>query len=167
VLAEQFGQLIKAARVRQGLKQKELARKAGVSRAVLSRLEQGKSKPVRSDTLDRLLAMLDLRPQIDPSRSVDPRALARLEQELRRRDRREKHLRLAVRLNENDAAAADLVAGAQERVALWRRNRLCSPFYIDRWSEVLALPPRQVVKAMMSFGDWEDAMLQNSPWSHV
>lgn len=164
MLAEQYGKLIKEARRRKGLKQEELARKAQVSRAVLSKLEQGKSKPVQSDTLDRLLAALDVR-QVDVSGAVQSRRLVRLEQEIRRLERRDGHLRLAVTLAGDESAAAALVAKARQRVQLWRRNRSCSPFYIDRWSRMLALPPREIAKEISSLGEWEDAMLQNSPWS--
>lgn len=164
MLAEQYGKLIKEARLRMGLTQEDLAEKAQVSRAVLSKLEQGK-KPVQSDTLDRLLAALGIRPRIDAANGKGLRKLARLEQEINRLERRDRHLRLAVRLAEDESAAAALVARARQRTDLWRRNRSCSPFYIDRWSRVLALPPREIAKEMASLGEWEDAMFQNSPWS--
>jgi transcriptional regulator with XRE-family HTH domain len=164
MLAAQYGRLIKEARVRKSLTQEDLAERAQVSRTVLSKVEQGK-KPVQSDTLDRLLAALEVRPQLDASSGVDSRKLARLEHEIKRLERREKHLRLAVHLTEDDSAAAALVAKARQRVELWRRNRSCSPFYIDRWSQALALPPREIAKEMASLGEWEDAMFQNSPWS--
>jgi transcriptional regulator with XRE-family HTH domain len=165
MLAQQCGKLIKEARARKGWKQEELARKARVSRAVLSRLEQGKPRPVQSDTLDRLLAALEVRPQIGQSGADAPRKIARLEQEIRRRERRERHLRLAISLSEDESSAAAKVAKARQRVELWRSNQSCSPFYIDRWSRVLALPPRQIAKEMSSFDEWEAAMFQNSPWS--
>ena len=164
MLAAQYGKLIKEARLRKGLTQQDLAEKAQVSRAVLSKLEQG-MKPVQSDTLDWLLAALEVRPRVDASGGVDSRKLARLEQEIKRLERRERHLRLAVCLTGDESAAAALVARARQRVDLWRRNRSCSPFYIDRWSRTLALPPREIAKEMASLGEWEDAMLQNSPWS--
>jgi transcriptional regulator with XRE-family HTH domain len=165
MLAQQCGKLIKEARARKGLKQEELARKARVSRAVLSRLEQGKPRPVQSDTLDRLLAALEVRPQIGQSSADVARKIARLEQEIRHRERRERHLRLAISLSEDESSAAAKVAKARQRVELWRSNQSCSPFYIDRWSRVLALPPRKIAKEMSSFDEWEAAMFQNSPWS--
>lgn len=164
MLAEQYGKLIKEARLRLSLTQEDLAQKAQVSRAVLSKLEQGK-KPVQSDTLDRLLAALEVCPQIDPANGKALRKLARLEQQIKRLERRDRHLRLAVRLSGDESAAAALVARARRRVDLWRHNRSCSPFYIDRWSRMLALPPREIAKEMASLGQWEDAMLQNSPWT--
>jgi len=165
MLAEQCGKLIKEARVRKGWKQADLANKAQVSHAVLSRLEQGKPKAVQSDTLDRLLAALEVSPQIGQSSAEVPRKMARLEQELRRRQQRERHLRLAINLGDDESSAAAKVAKARRRVELWRSKQSCSPFYIDRWSQLLALPPRKMAKEMSSLGEWEDAMFQNSPWS--
>lgn len=165
MIAEQCGKLIKEARLRKGMKQEELAAKARVSRAVLSKLEQAKPKPVQSDSLDRLMAALDVKPEIGEANAASPRRIARLEQELRRREQRERHLRLAIELGEDASAAADKVAKARERVDLWRRNRSCSPFYIERWSKLLALPPKKMAKQMVSLGEWEDALFQNSPWS--
>jgi transcriptional regulator with XRE-family HTH domain len=164
MIAEQCGRLIRDARSRRGWKQEELASKAQVSRAVLSRLEQGKPKAVQSDTLDKLLAALEVRPQIGQSSGDVSRKIARLEQEITRRERKERHLRLAINLVTEPAAAAK-VAKARQRVQLWRRNRSCSPFYIDRWSRLLALPPRKLAQEMASLGEWEDALFQNSPWS--
>ncbi len=165
MIAEQFGKLIREARVAKGLKQEALANKARVSRGVLSRLERGKPQAVQSDTLDRLLAALDLSPQLVQSSRDLARKIARLEQELRRRAQRERHLRLAISLADDKSAAAAKVVKARRRVELWRSNQSCSPYYIDRWSELLALPPRKLAKEMSSLGEWEDAMFQNSPWS--
>ena len=58
-----------------------------------------------------------------------------------------------------------MIARAQEKVKLWRRNATCSPHYIERWSELLRLPPQTMAQEMASLGDWEDALFQNSPWS--
>ena len=165
MLAEQYGKLIKAARARKGLKQEDVANKAQVSRAVLSRLEQGKAQAVQSDTLDRVLAALGVSPQISESSGDLPRKMARLEQELRRREQKERHLRLAISLGDDESGAIAKVAKARQRVELWRSNQSCSPFYVDRWSQLLALPPRKMAKEMSSLGEWEDAMFQNSPWS--
>lgn len=167
MLAAQFGRFIKDERVRKGLRQKDLANKAQVSRVVLSRLEQGKPKPVQSDTIDRLLDALGVKsPVLEQNSGRDvARKLARLEQELKVRQQRERHLRLALELDQDKAAAAGKVAKARERVEVWRKNKSCSPYYIDRWSRILALPPRKMAKEMSSLGEWEDALFQNSPWS--
>ena len=166
MLAKQYGKLIKEARVQKGWKQDELANKAQVSRAVLSKLEQNNPKAIQSDTLDRLLEALELSPQIGgESNSSISRKMARLEQEIKIRNRRERHLRLAISLNDDEPGAADSVAKARQRVELWRSNNSCSSLYIDRWAQMLALKPGEMAKAMSSLGEWEDAMFQNSPWS--
>ncbi len=166
MLAKQYGRLIKEQRLRKGLNQDELAAAARVSRAVLSRLEQGGARPVQTDTLERLLRALEIEPQVlGRSAPDDARKQARLEQERKLERRRNQHLRLAVELADAGPAASAMVAKARARVDLWRTNRSCSPHYIERWSELLALPPRKLAKAMASLGDWEDALFQNSPWS--
>jgi hypothetical protein len=50
-------------------------------------------------------------------------------------------------------------------LALWSGNRTCSAFYIERWQALLDLPLMDLVQAMQTLGEWEDALLQNSPWS--
>jgi transcriptional regulator with XRE-family HTH domain len=166
MLAARYGQLIKDRRVHKGLTQEALAAAARVSRAVLSRLEQGKPQPVQTDTIERLLNALGVEPPVI-GRSVrdDARRLARLELQNRLMQQRNRHLRLAVELAGDERAASAKIARARERVALWRSKRTCSPFYIERWSRLLALPPRKLAKAMASLGEWEDALFQNSPWS--
>lgn len=166
MLAEQFGSLIKAQRIQKGLKQEDLARAAGVSRTVLSRLEQCKPQPVQTDVLDRLLRVLEVKPQVaDRSVRDDARKLARLEEQRKLEQQRNRHLRLAIELAGDRQDGSAMVAKARERVELWRRNNSCSPLYIERWSELLKLPPRKLAKAMASLGEWEDALFQNSPWS--
>lgn len=166
MIAAQYGKLIKDQRARRGLTQEALAEAAQVSRAVVSRLEQGKPHAVQTDTIERLLKALGVESQvIDRSVPDDARKLARLEQQNRLAEQRNRHLRLAIELAGDERAASAKVAKARERVALWRRKRSCSPFYIERWSKLLALPPRKLARAMASLGEWEDALFQNSPWS--
>lgn len=169
MLAIKYGKLIKEERERKGLKQEELASKARVSRAVVSRLELGKPGPVQSDTLDRLLGALEIKSEdalAQPARH-EARKMARLEQERRLHQQRERHLRLALELANDEGAAAAKVAKARARVELWRAKKSCSLFYIERWSELLAQPPRKIAKDMSSLGQWQDALFQNSPWSGV
>lgn len=168
MLAEQYGKIIREKRSLAGLKQEELAARANVSRAVVSELERGKRKAVQSDTVERLFAVLGVQPQVLHQADRDsPRKLARLQQELKLREQRERHLRLAFELSEDEQAATQKVAKARKRVELWRQKKSCSQFYIDRWSQLLALPPRKLAKEMHHLGDWEAALFQNSPWSQA
>lgn len=166
MLAEQYGKIIRERRSQAGLKQEELAARANVSRAVVSELERGKRKVVQSDTVERLFAVLGVQPHVlqQPDRD-SARQLARLQQALKLGEQRERHLRLAFELSQDERAAARKIAKARERVELWRRKKSCSRFYIDRWSRLLALPPRQLAGEMHRLGDWEAALFQNSPWS--
>jgi hypothetical protein len=102
---------------------------------------------------------------IDRPARDDARRLARLQQQNQVLQQRNRHLRLAIELTHDERAASAKIARARERVALWRSKRSCSPFYIERWSRLLTLPPRKLAKAMASLGEWEDAFFQNSPWS--
>lgn len=165
MLVDLYGKLIKEHRVRIGLTQQALAEKARVSRAILSRLEQCKPNPVQSDTIDRLLEALAVKPALDATGRDAARRLARLEQDVRRREQQERHLRLALALAGDEKAAKAKIAKARERVALWREKKSCSPFYIERWSKLLAKPPRVLAREMSSLGEWEDALFQNTPWS--
>lgn len=166
MLASQFGTLIRDLRARSSLTQEGLARAAKVSRTVLSRLEQGTAIAVQTDVLDRVLAALGASPRVvDASARDDARRLARLEHGQALERRRNRHYRLAVDLAADEKAARAMIARARERVDLWRDKGTCSPYYVDRWSHLLDLPPRALAKAMTSLGDWEDAMFQNSPWS--
>ena len=166
MLAQQAGNIVKNQRVLRGLTQEELARSAKVSRRLVSHLEQGKAPNVQANSLDRLFEALELNPQVVDRLAADPaHRQARLEQQIRLGEQRDKHLRLAIDLADDEQAASAMIAKAQERVALWKEKRSCSPLYIDRWSQVLGLPPQKMAKAMASFGDWENALFQNSPWS--
>jgi transcriptional regulator with XRE-family HTH domain len=167
MLAVEFGVLIKNGRTAKGLTQAELARVAKVSRTILSRLEQGKPRPVQTDVLDRIFHVLEFTPQIAAVSALDDRRRARTEHQAKLYQQRSRHLRLAVDLASNPAGARRRIAKAKDRVELWRRNKTCSPFYIKRWSAILALPPGQLARRMASLGEWEDALFLNSPWSWV
>lgn len=166
MLAEQFGNLVRDQRARKGLRQVDVARSAGVSRTVLSRLEQGRAQPVQTDVLDRLFHALEMNPHVVARAGPDDtRMQARLELRNKLEQQRVRHLRLALELFDDEVAASIMIRKARETVQLWRCRTTCSPYYIDRWSELLRLPPRRMAKAMASLGGWEDALFQNSPWS--
>lgn len=165
MLAAQFGTLIKRERLAKGLKQVELAHAARVSRTVLSRLEQDKPRPVQTDVLDRIFQALDIRPQLAADSALDERRRARLEQRANLEHQRNRHLCLAIELATHHERAQDLMARARSVVELWRLNNTCSPFYIERWAELLALPSGELAEKMAALGEWEDALFQNTPWS--
>ena len=129
------------------LSQAGLASSAGVA-AGLTQQERASAARVSRTVLSRL-----------------ERGKARAEQMRRLEANRSRHLRPAVALAIDALAAEPLIARARERVELWRTRRSCSPRYIEAWAQALNQPPAGVALAMTSFGEWEDAMFQNSPWS--
>lgn len=166
MLAKQAGRLIKDNRVGNRWRQAELARVSGVSRTILSHLENGHEQPVQTNVLDRIFAALDITPRLIADLGTDVgRRQARLEHRMKLEQRRSRHLRLGIRLSADKKAAPKLIAKARKQVELWRRKSSCSLFYIERWSDFLNLSPRQMAHAMAEFGEWEDAMFQNSPWT--
>jgi len=66
------GTLVREARIRAGIGQRELARRAGVAQPLLSRIERGLVSP-RYETVDRLLRAcgMSLEPAERPGRGVD------------------------------------------------------------------------------------------------
>ena len=58
------GEIIRAARRRSGLSQRELARRAGTSQAAISRIERGLEKPTL-ERLEQILAGLGWKPVIE------------------------------------------------------------------------------------------------------
>jgi transcriptional regulator with XRE-family HTH domain len=70
----QAAELIRRARERSRLSQRELARRAGTTQAAISRIERGLEKPT-VERLEQILAGLGLRPKIE----LEPIALHRAE----------------------------------------------------------------------------------------
>jgi transcriptional regulator with XRE-family HTH domain len=166
MLAAQFGAIVKRRRTQLGVSQSALARAAGVSRTVLSKLEGESCGPVQTDILDRLMEALAVSPVVASSPAPDnARSLERLQLRCRLELQRNRHLRLAASLGAGGGNARSLIERARERVRLWEERRSCSPFYIERWNEILSGGPRHVALAMSSLGEWEDALFQNTPWS--
>ncbi len=165
MLSAQFGSLIKSERRAKGLTQAELARAAKVSRTILSKLEQSNPGPVQTDVLDRIAHALGIEPHLATDAGLGERRRARIEQRAKMEQQRNRHLRLAIELTSDDSGATELVARARVVVELWRRNQTCSRFYIERWSGLLALAPKELARRMATLGEWEDALFQNTPWS--
>jgi hypothetical protein len=97
------------------------------------------------------------------------RQLARARQALVEKERLIRHQRIAMDLLTLPAKDRDaLVECAAQVVAMWRQEKLCSADYIDRWSEILRLPPREMADAIVSDAvGWGAALRQNSPWVGV
>jgi transcriptional regulator with XRE-family HTH domain len=60
----EIGRLVRDARLRSGISQRSLARRAGTSQAAISRIERGLEQPT-FDRLEQILAGLGWRPEIE------------------------------------------------------------------------------------------------------
>jgi hypothetical protein len=65
--------------------------------------------------------------------------------------------------------ASHILSDAVAQVALWEKDRLCSPFYIRTWRRVLRSDhaAEALMRIVRNPSDSADALLQNSPFSHV
>lgn len=101
-------------------------------------------------------------------RVLEDRRAARAGQLLVEKDRLIKHQKLAIDLLlMPEAKREELIVRARAEVMRWRRDRLCSTDYADRWDDLLGRPIGELVQAMCSETlDWGAALRQNSPW-HV
>jgi transcriptional regulator with XRE-family HTH domain len=159
---------IRRARREQSLTQEALARRSGVSRVTLARLEAGSTRDARAETVARVCEALGLEATAVPAGAPPAleRALAREKETVRRLERRLAHAGLAARLlAARPAEARALVARARAVVDRWERDRLCSRHYTSRWKRLLAGPRERVARSLLEPGDWRDALFQTTPWS--
>ena len=101
-------------------------------------------------------------------RALEDRRAARASQQLVEKNRLIKHQKLAIDLLlMPQAKREELVARARAEVLRWRRDRLCSIDYVNRWDDLLGLAIGDLAQAMCSETiEWGTALRQNSPW-HV
>ncbi|MES2977463.1 MAG: hypothetical protein V4731_03495 [Pseudomonadota bacterium] len=63
---------------------------------------------------------------------------------------------------------ARLIADALATVDRWKNEDLCSMDYIQKWVQILSLPPAEMAAVIVSDIDgWGLALRQNSPWVGV
>lgn len=97
---------------------------------------------------------------------ADPRLAARAAQQVRDREREDKHRRIALALLTAPALERKaMIQQAQQMVDRWQAEQLCSMDYIEGWRVWLKLPTAELAKAMTSTDDaWAKPMRQNSPF---
>jgi transcriptional regulator with XRE-family HTH domain len=151
-----------------GLSQVATAAAAGVGRSTLIHLEQGKKNVNLSSALaiaEVVGAVVGV--QNERAEQVERRHL-RADEALRLARRREAHFALAIDLALGRSSALRALEDARNMVALWKRDRTCSPFYIDGWSKLLRGDAGQVARRIRDIDpQWQDAMFQNTPFSRA
>lgn len=151
-----------------GLTQAALAAQSGTGRVTIARLEAGTPQDFRVGTLSRLCDALGLELAALPrgAQPAQETLIARARERMRRLDLRRRHAALAARLLAAPAPEATaLVRRARAAVDRWESGRLCSEHYISRWRAMLSGPVRRIALSLLEYGDWTDALLQNTPWS--
>jgi PHD/YefM family antitoxin component YafN of YafNO toxin-antitoxin module len=105
----------------------------------------------------------------DAGKVLEARRAARAAQQLVEMDRLVLHQRLAIELLlMPKTKRTALVRRARGEVARWRRDRLCTPDYADRWEALLERPVEDLARTMSSQALEEGtALRQNSPWPAV
>ena len=103
------------------------------------------------------------------SEASTSRILARMTQASVEKDRLIRHQRIALDLALLPSSETKcLIRNAMSIVNRWRNERLCSKDYVERWAEILGLPPKKIAEAIVSDMDgWGPALRQNSPWVGV
>lgn len=97
----------------------------------------------------------------------DPRRQARQAQQQRELLRLMKHQRWAIDLLcASQPAQHKRIRAALDQVNRWEAEHLCSPDYIGRWRQWLALPVSELAPLMCGAAQgWGPAMRQNSPFT--
>lgn len=103
-----------------------------------------------------------------PSQVLGERRAARTAQQLIEKNRLIKHQKIAIDLLlMPEDKRQELIMRARAEVLRWRRDRLCSTDYADRWDDLLGCSVGDLANAMCSETlEWGAALRQNSPW-HV
>ena len=103
-----------------------------------------------------------------PGQALEDRRAARAAQQLVEKNRLIKHQKLAIDLLlMPETKRQELIALARAEVLRWRRDRLCSTDYADRWDDLLGRSIGDMAQTMCSETfEWGAALRQNSPW-HV
>lgn len=136
-------------------------------------LRQAASSPVAIEKHGRVAAYVTSREFFELSQGGDAdkaaRQIARARQALIEKDRLIRHHQIALDLVTLDSKKRDrLIKNARAVVLRWRAERLCSADYIQRWEEILKMPPREMGTTMVSDVDgWGPSLRQNSPWVGV
>ena len=160
----QSGEVIKAARRRRRLTQRQMAAAAGVPQSVIARYEAGAVSP----SLERLTSLLEAI-GLDLSVAIkarQPRPQRPHAHQLAEARSLGYHRLIAEKVRSDHG----LVARARDRVDGWLSGRL--PFagdheYAKAWEAVLGRSPAQVIKVLTAGDERSRELRQNTPFAGV
>lgn len=129
-------------------------------------LDAAASAPVEIRKHGKVRAVLASPEHFASAGPSDARRTARERQAAVEQSRLLKHHRVALALlTATPANRSAMVRKAREVVRRWSERGLSSSDYVQRWTELLALPVKELAIAMTSDLDgWGTALRQNSPW---
>src|SRR5258707_7587233 len=163
-----IGLALRKLRENRGLSQVNVAKLAGIGRSTLLHLESG-TEDVRLSKVTAVAKVLgvEIEPVLEPSVLLQ-RKQARFQNAYRMQALQSAHRRIAIDLLHDDPSMADALLEARKMVDIWERDRTCSPFYIERWKDVLRGSAPEVGKALSKLDEkWELALLQNTPFGSL
>ena len=163
-----IGPALRKLRENLGLSQVDTAKRAGIGRSTLLHLENG-SGDVRLSKLTAVAKILgvEIEPVSEPS-VLSQRKQARFQNAFRMQALQSAHRRIALDLLQGDPSIGEAIIEARAMVELWERDKTCSPFYIQRWKDVLQGSAVEIGKALSQLDEkWELALFQNTPFGSL
>lgn len=163
---------LRAARQAQGLSIRQAAQRVGCSPRFVHQLEQGKAT-ARMDKVMQALSGLGLAIAVGPERGVlpEPEWKARLEARAKQRLHEVRlaraHERIAAKLALGELGP-EALARARAQVGKWQEQRICSDWYIGRWTEILRGPAARIASRLLELDPAEaNALFQNTPFGFL
>jgi HTH-type transcriptional regulator / antitoxin HipB len=170
-LSKMIGQQARSAREEQGFSIRAAAGKFKCSPRFVHQFEQGKPT-ARMDKVLQMLSGLGLQVTVHKKGpAAQPHWKERLEARAKQRLYEERlgraHERIAAKL-----ALGELEPGAIERardqVRKWDEHRICSKWYVERWSEILDGPDPRIASRLLSLDKADaKALFQNTPFGFL
>lgn len=168
--AKEISRVLREGRRSAGFRQDEVASRVGVGRTTIVAIESGNLGRTSVDTMISFAELAGLKIEAVPmehSSVMLRRRIARLEHRLAVEKRRDLHLRVANTIAASPGKVADLVNKALLQVAQWEKHKTCSPFYINKWREILSFRREKIAEFLSGSSEWLDALFQNSPFGFV
>jgi HTH-type transcriptional regulator/antitoxin HipB len=173
-LSRELGRQARSARKARGFSIRSAAQHLRCSPRFVHQLEQGKPT-ARMDKVQQALSGLGLQLNVQPvpaegmeaQSAQAARVEARGKQDLYEEKLASAHYRIAALLALGEISPGD-INRARTQVRKWADEQICSSWYINRWSKILAGSGRQVASAMVALGkDDAKALFQNTPFGFL
>lgn len=169
-----LGRQARAARKAKGLSIRAAAEQLKCSPRFMLQLEQGKPT-ARMDkvlqTLEGLGLQLGVHALQENGSAVaapsNAQAEARARQNLHEERLARAHDRIAARLALRQVSPAE-IEKARNQVRKWADQKICSQWYVDRWTALLAGPAREIASRILQLEKEEaKALFQNTPFGFL